>query len=97
MEGFLLGCFFGYTQWHSKVSNPPNRSARKLKNMNVVPKEFIRVMPDAMQAFVSEAFQKAGDLRRRRCAHRAPVSPHGSARRVQSRHTTNAGIRRDDA
>ncbi|MCE2414029.1 hypothetical protein J4G07_08500 [Candidatus Poribacteria bacterium] len=28
--------------------------------MNVVPKEFIRVMPDAMRGFVSEAFQKAG-------------------------------------
>ena len=31
-----------------------------LKKMNVVPKEFIRVMPDAMRAFVSEAFRKAG-------------------------------------
>ena len=28
--------------------------------MNVVPKEFIRVMPDAMQDFISEVFQKAG-------------------------------------
>ena len=28
--------------------------------MNVVPKEFIRVMPDAMRGFVSETFQKAG-------------------------------------
>ena len=28
--------------------------------MNVVPKEFIRVMPDAMRDFISEAFQKAG-------------------------------------
>ena len=28
--------------------------------MNVVPKEFIRVMPDAIRTFVSEAFQKAG-------------------------------------
>ncbi len=28
--------------------------------MNVVPQEFIRVMPDAIRSFVSEAFQKAG-------------------------------------
>ena len=28
--------------------------------MNVVPKEYIRVMPDAMRSFISNAFQKAG-------------------------------------
>jgi len=28
--------------------------------MNVVPKEFIRVIPDVMREFISEAFQKAG-------------------------------------
>ena len=28
--------------------------------MNLVPKEFIRVMPDAIRGFISEAFQKAG-------------------------------------
>ena len=28
--------------------------------MNVIPDEFIRVMPDALRGFISEAFQKAG-------------------------------------
>ena len=65
--------------------------------MNVVPDEFIRVMPDALRGFISEAFQKAGTSEED-AAHMAHLpSSHGSARCVQSRYTPDTGLCRDDA
>ena len=65
--------------------------------MNVVPKEFIRVMPDAMRGFVSEAFQKAGTSEED-AAHIAHLLVLTDLRGVfQPRHASDARIRGDDA
>ena len=58
--------------------------------MNIVPKEFIRVMPDVMQGFVSEAFPEGRCLGGGRCAHSTPIGAYGSARCVQSWYPPNA-------
>ena len=43
--------------------------------MNVTPKEFIRVMPDAIRGFINEAFSEGRGPRRRTLLHMgSPVS-----------------------